>query len=162
MAILNMRLEGDEILRKVSKPVTEFDSRLHQLLDDMKDTLEDQNGAGLAAVQVGKLRRIFIIDDGEGFVEFINPQTLETSGTQNGIEGCLSYPGQWGLVTRPNYAKVKAQDRDGKWFEYEGTELTARALLHESDHLNGIIFKDGDCKMLSEEEVEEYMSRESD
>lgn len=157
MAILNMRLDGDEILRKVSKPVTQFDRGLWQLLDDMQDTLADQNGAGLAAVQVGKLRRIFLVDVGDGPVEFINPRVLETSGTQRGIEGCLSFPEQWGLVTRPNYAKVEAQDRHGNWFTFEGTELCARALLHENDHLDGIVFKDRDCRMLTEEELEQYL-----
>lgn len=160
MAILNMRLDGDDILRKVSKPVTRFDEGLWQLLDDMQDTLADQNGAGLAAVQVGKLRRIFLVDVGDGPVEFVNPRVVKTSGTQTGLEGCLSFPEQWGLVTRPNYAKVEAQDRHGNWFTFEGTELCARALLHEHDHLNGIVFKDGDCRMLSEEELDRYLDQE--
>ncbi len=159
MARLNMRLEGDEILRKVSKPVTEFDGKLGQLIDDMAETMEEQDGAGLAAVQVGKLRRLFLVDAGEGPKEFINPEILETSGTQTGIEGCLSFPGQWGMVTRPNYVKIKAQDRFGSWFEYEGEGLCARALVHENDHLNGIVFTDGDCRMLSDEEVDEIVSK---
>lgn len=155
MAIRNIREDGDQILRKKSKPVTEFNQKLWELLDDMADTLEEQNGAGLAAVQVGVLRRVFLVDVGEGITEFINPQVVETSGTQTGVEGCLSYPGQWGMVTRPNTARVKAQDRHGGWFEVYGEELFARALLHEYDHLNGVVFTDGDCRMLTDEELEE-------
>ena len=160
MAILNMRLDGDEILRKVSKPVTQFDEKLGQFIDDMVETLTRQDGAGLAAVQVGRLRRLFLVDAGEGPMVFVNPEILETSGTQTGLEGCLSFPGQWGMVTRPNYVKIKAQDRFGNWFEYEGEGLCARALVHENDHLNGILFQDGDCRMLSEEEVDEIVSRD--
>lgn len=159
MAIRNMRTEGDDILRKKSRVVEKFDRRLWELLDDMADTLAQQNGAGLAGVQVGVLRRIFLVDVGEGPVEFINPQVLETSGSQRVLEGCLSYPGQWGMITRPDHVRIKAQDRNGDWFQLEGDGLLAQALLHESEHLDGHAFKeDPTFSPLTEEEAEE-MSR---
>lgn len=161
MAIRNMRKDGDDILRKKSRPVEVFDKKLHQLLDDMGDTLDEYCGVGLAGVQVGMLKRLFILDMGEKVTEFINPVILETSGEQTGAEGCLSYPGEWGLVTRPNYAKVKAQDRFGRWFEAEGEALFARAVCHEYDHLEGIIYKDHAIRMLSPEELED-MGEEDD
>ena len=155
MAIRNMRLEGDDILRKKSRPVEKFDRRLWELLDDMADTLAQQNGAGLAGVQVGVLRRVFLVDAGEGPVEFINPEILATSGSQRVLEGCLSYPGQWGMITRPSHVKIRAQDRRGLWFELEGEGLMAQAMLHESGHLDGLAFKDDPTfTPLSEEEVE--------
>ncbi len=155
MAIRNMRLEGDDILRKKSRPVEKFDRRLWELLDDMADTLAQQNGAGLAGVQVGVLRRVFLVDAGEGPVEFINPEILATSGSQRVLEGCLSYPGQWGMITRPNHVKIRAQDRRGRWFELEGEGLMAQAMLHENGHLDGLAFKDDPTfTPLSEEEVE--------
>lgn len=153
MAKRNMRFEGDEILRKTSKPVDSFDKRLHQLLDDMAETLDKYNGAGLAAVQVGILKRAFIVDVGEGITEFINPQIVESSGEQIGPEGCLSFPGEYGIVTRPNHVRIKAQNRFGKWFEVEGDELYARAVFHESDHLDGVVFKDHAQRMLTDEEL---------
>ena len=155
MAIRNMRLEGDDILRKKSRPVEKFDRRLWELLDDMADTLAQQNGAGLAGVQVGVLRRVFLVDAGEGPVEFINPEILATSGSQRVLEGCLSYPGQWGMITRPNQVRIRAQDRRGRWFELEGGGLMAQAMLHENGHLDGLAFKDDPTfTPLSEEEVE--------
>ena len=155
MAIRNMRLEGDDILRKKSRPVEKFDRRLWELLDDMADTLAQQNGAGLASVQVGVLRRVFLVDAGEGPVEFINPEILATSGSQRVLEGCLSYPGQWGMITRPNQVRIRAQDRRGRWFELEGEGLMAQAMLHENGHLDGLAFKDDPTfTPLSEEEVE--------
>lgn len=155
MAIRNMRLEGDDILRKKSRPVEKFDRRLWELLDDMADTLAQQNGAGLAGVQVGVLRRVFLVDAGEGPVEFINPEILATSGSQRVLEGCLSYPGQWGMITRPSHVKIRAQDRRGRWFELEGEGLMAQAMLHENGHLDGLAFKDDPTfTPLSEEEVE--------
>ena len=162
MAIRNMRTEGDDILRKKSRMVEKFDRRLWDLLDDMADTLAQQNGAGLAGVQVGVLRRVFLVDAGEGPVEFINPVILETSGSQRVLEGCLSYPGQWGMITRPDHVRVRAQDRKGRWFELEGNGLMAQAILHENGHLDGLAFKDDPSfTPLSEEELEE-MSREED
>lgn len=166
MGIRNMRTEGDDILRKKSRTVEKFDQRLHDLLDDMCDTLTEHNGVGLAAVQVGVLRRAFVIDlegDGEGQVEFINPQVLEESGSQRVMEGCLSYPGQWGMVTRADHVKLRAQDRYGSWFEMEGEGLMAQAMLHEYGHLDGLSFKeDPTFEPLTEEEVEEMTRKEEE
>lgn len=164
MGIRNLRTEGDDILRKRSRTVEKFDQRLHDLLDDMKDTVTEYNGVGLAAVQVGVLRRAFVIDvEGDNPVEFVNPQLLEETGSQQVIEGCLSYPGQWGLVTRPDHVKLRAQDRNGKWFELEGDGLMAQAMLHEYGHLDGLSFKeDPSFEPLTEEEAEEMMRREEE
>lgn len=142
MAIRKVREDGDPILRKISKPVKKITRGTITLLDDMEDTMYVEDGVGLAAPQVGSLRRIFIVDVGEGIVEFINPEILETRGEQFGIEGCLSVPGKTGDVTRANYVKVKALNRDGEEFVLEGEELMARAILHEYDHLEGILFTD--------------------
>ena len=155
MAIRNMRTDGDEILRQKSRPVETFDKRLWNLLDDMGDTLAQQNGVGLAGVQVGHLRRIFIIDVGEGVVEFINPQILETSGEQFVAEGCLSFPGEWGMVRRPAHVKAKAQNRQGEWFEIEGDDLLAQAICHENDHLDGVVFLDKVERKLTDKELKE-------
>ncbi|MEG1942675.1 MAG: peptide deformylase [Angelakisella sp.] len=155
MAKRNMRYDGDELLRKTSKKVEVFDKKLRTLLDDMAETMAEFNGAGLAAVQVGLLKRLFIVDVGEGVTEFINPEILETSGEQDGPEGCLSFPGEYGMVKRPNHVKVRAQDRFGKWFEAEGDELYARAVCHENDHLDGVVFKDHVSRMLTDEEMDE-------
>ena len=160
MAIRNIREDGDEILRKISKPVTVFDRKLWELLDDMADTMAEANGAGLAAVQVGVLRRAFVVDGGDGLMEFVNPQILEASGEQTGVEGCLSFPGQWGMVTRPNHIKIKAQDRHGSWFEAEGEGLCARAMIHEAEHLDGKVFTDTGCRMLSEDEAEKLFQKQ--
>lgn len=160
MAIRNIREDGDEILRKISKPVTVFDRKLWELLDDMADTMAEANGAGLAAVQVGVLRRAFVVDVGDGLMEFVNPQILEASGEQTGVEGCLSFPGQWGMVTRPNHIKIKAQDRHGSWFEAEGEGLCARAMIHEAEHLDGKVFTDTGCRMLSEDEAEKLFQKQ--
>ena len=131
---------GDECLNKVCRPVTEFNPRLHALMDELIETLSDANGAGLAAPQVGILKRIVTIDIGEGPLVLINPEILETSGEQTGDEGCLSVPGMSGQVTRPNYVKVKALDEDMNEVIYEGTELLARAFCHEIDHLDGKMY----------------------
>lgn len=140
-------------LHKKCRPVTEFNTKLCNLLDDMKETLYESDGVGLAGPQVGILRRVFIIDVGEGIVEFINPVITETSGAQDGSEGCLSFPGEYAMVERPNYVKVSAQDRQGSFFEMDGTELMARAICHENDHLDGIVFKDRMSRMLDEDEL---------
>ena len=140
-----------------------FDRRLWDLLDDMGETQAHYNGVGLAAVQVGILRRAFIVslEEGEQPVEFINPQLLEQSGSQEVIEGCLSYPGQWGMITRPDRVKLRAQDRQGEWFEMEGEGLMAQAMLHEYGHLDGHAFKDDPTfTPLTEEEVEAMTSGE--
>ena len=143
MGLRKILTTKDPALHKVCKPVTAFDEKLHKLLDDMRETLIDSNGVGLAAPQVGILRRIFLVDvglDGEQIIEFINPEILETDGEQEGAEGCLSVPGRYGLVKRPYWVKVRAQDRDGNWFEAEGEELIGRCFCHENDHLDGIVY----------------------
>ena len=143
----------ESALHKVCKPVTEFDSKLHKLLNDMRETLIDSGGVGLAAPQVGILRRVVLVDTGEEILELINPTLLQTSGEQEGPEGCLSVPGKYGLVKRPYYATVRAQDRDGNWFECEGEELIARCFCHELDHLDGIIYTEVMERYLTEEEL---------
>ncbi|MBP3628301.1 peptide deformylase [Anaerotignum sp.] len=142
MAIRNIRISTDEVLRKKCKEVKEITPNLLTLLDDMADTMYEANGVGLAAPQVGILKRAVVIDIGEGLVELINPVILETSGSQIDDEGCLSVPGKYAPVDRPNYVKVKAMDRDGNEFIIEGEELMARALCHEIDHLDGILYID--------------------
>ena len=155
MALRKIALQGEECLTKVCRPVTEFNDRLHTLLDDMAETLEEAGGVGLAAPQVGILRRVVIVDTGEEILELVNPELVETSGEQCGAEGCLSVPGKYGLVKRPNYAKVRAQDRNGEWFEAEGEELIARCFCHELDHLDGIVYTEVMERFLTEEELEQ-------
>lgn len=140
MAIRQIRIMGDEKLEKVCRPVTEMTDRTKELIQDMLDTMYDACGVGLAAPQVGILKRIAVIDVGEGPVILINPELVETSGEQTGQEGCLSLPGQAGIVTRPNYAKVRALDENMQEIEVEGEELMARALCHELEHLDGIMY----------------------
>ena len=142
MAYRKVRTEEEDVLRKVSKEVKNFDESLWNLLEDMADTMYEENGVGLAAPQVGILKRIFVIDIGEGLIEFINPEVITTEGEQFGEEGCLSVPNKYGNVRRPNYVKMRAQDRNGNFFEVEGTELMARAMLHENDHLDGKLYVD--------------------
>ncbi len=154
MALRNIVKEGDEILNKKCRPVQKFDRKLAILLDDMAETMRDANGVGLAAPQVGILRRVVVIDVGEGLIELVNPKIIAFSGEQEGSEGCLSFPGQWGIVKRPNYVKVKAQNRFGEEFTVEGKELLARAFCHELDHLDGIVFKSVCERMLLPEEIE--------
>ena len=155
MALRNILTDQDPTLYKVSRPVTEFNERLHILLDDMQETLAKANGAGLAAPQVGVLRRAVLVDDGEEVLELINPEFREQSGEQYGLEGCLSVPGKYGYVRRPNFVKVRAQDRYGNWFEAEGEELTARAFCHEIEHLDGHLYTEKVDRFLTEEELEE-------
>ena len=155
MAIRNIVKEGDEILNKKCRPVVKFDGKLGELLDDMAETMHLANGVGLAAPQVGMLRRVVVIDVGEGVIELVNPQIIAYSGEQEEIEGCLSFPGQWGIAKRPTYVKVKAQDRFGEEFDMEGRDLLARAFCHEIDHLNGVVFKDRVERMLTPQEIEE-------
>lgn len=161
MAIRNIVTREQSALYKKCRPVTEFNGRLHQLLDDMAETLEKANGVGLAAPQVGVLRRAVLVletnvpeNEDEYVIELINPEILEVSGEQTGPEGCLSVPGEYGLVTRPMNVKVRAQDRFGEWFEVEGTGLTARCFCHEIDHLEGVIFTSKCERMLTDEELE--------
>lgn len=141
MAIRNIVKQGDPVLTKVCRPVTEFDERLWQLLDDMDQTLQKAGGVGLAAPQVGILKRLFIMDiDGKKY-EVINPEIVDAQGTQEGMEGCLSCPGEWGVTRRPRKVRLKAQDRFGKWFIISAKDLLARCICHENDHLDGILFK---------------------
>lgn len=142
MAIRNIRLDSDEVLRKISKEVPEINEKILSILDDMADTMYDANGVGLAAPQIGILRRIVVIDVGDGLIELINPTILEISGEQFGDEGCLSVPGKVGKVRRPKYCKVKALDRNNQEFTVEGYGLLARALCHEIDHLDGKLYTD--------------------
>ena len=156
MGLRKILTDKDPALHKVCKSVTEFDSKLHKLLDDMNETLVESGGVGLAAPQVGILRRVFLVDVGEEeseIVEFINPEILETDGEQYGPEGCLSVPGKYGLVKRPYFVKVKAQDRYGEWFEAEGEELIGRCFCHENDHLDGIVYTEVMDRYLTEEEL---------
>lgn len=142
MALRNIRYEGDAILRKNCREITEMTPKIAILIDDMIETMYDANGVGLAAPQIGILKRLVVIDVGDGPIVLINPEILETSGEQTGGEGCLSVPGKTATVTRPNYAKVRARDRNMKLFELEGTELLARAICHECDHLDGKLYVD--------------------
>lgn len=154
MAIRNIVTIDDPVLRKKSRPVVNFDEKLWTLLDDMKETLKKADGAGLAAVQVGILRRAVIIDVGDGKpLELINPEIVETSGEQEGQEGCLSLPGEWGVVRRPEFVRVRAQNRKGQWCMYKGEGLKARCFCHEIDHLDGIVFTDRAKRMLTDEEL---------
>ena len=140
MALRKIRTEGDPVLTKVSRPVTEMTPKLRTLIFDMLDTMYEEMGVGLAAPQVGILKRVVTIDVGDGPMVLINPEILETSGEQTGDEGCLSVPGMAGQVTRPNYVKVKALDENMEEVGYEGTELLARAFCHEIDHLDGKMY----------------------
>ena len=153
MGLRKILTTEEPALHKVCRPVEKFDWRLRKLLDDMKETLAQANGVGLAAPQVGILRRVVIVDTGEEILELVNPELLETDGEQEGAEGCLSVPGKYGLVKRPYYAKVRAQDRDGEWFEAEGEELIARCFCHELDHLDGIVYTEVMERFLTEEEL---------
>lgn len=153
MALRKILTDAEPALHKVCKPVEVFDKKLHTLLDDMRETLIESGGVGLAAPQVGILRRVVLVDIEEEILELINPTMVETDGEQVGAEGCLSVPGKYGLVKRPYYAKVRAQDRDGNWYEAEGEELIARCFCHELDHLDGIIYTEVMDRYLTEEEL---------
>ncbi|MBQ5904707.1 MAG: peptide deformylase, partial [Clostridia bacterium] len=159
MAIRKIVTSEDPILRKTSRKVEKFDEKLGYLLDDMRETLRKAEGAGLAAVQVGILRRVVLVDVGDGLLELINPEIVETKGEIEDTEGCLSVPGEWGLVKRPEYVKIKAQDRRGVWHRYEGTDLKARCFCHEIDPLDGIIYTDKVIKKLTPEEAQEFRSK---
>ena len=161
MALRNILKIGEERLRKNSRPVTAFDDRLHLIIDDMRDTLIDSGGVGLAAPQVGILRRIVLVmdtnkeelTDEEQIIELVNPEIIEVSGSQTGAEGCLSVPGEYGVVTRPENVTVKAQDRFGNEFTVSGYGLTARCFCHECDHLDGVLFVDKAERMLDPDEL---------
>lgn len=165
MALRQLRYREDEILTKPCKEVKKFDEKLAILLDDMYETMQKAEGVGLAAPQVGILRRAVVIevDDPDAddsleenpkkIMEFVNPEIIAMEGEQTGLEGCLSIPGWYGIVTRPMKVRVKAQDRDGNWFEFEGEALTARCICHELDHLEGHLFREKSQKMFSEEQI---------
>lgn len=158
MAIRNIRTMGDECLQKVCKPVKENNEKLQILIDDMLDTMYEADGVGLAAPQVGIIKRLCVIDVGEGPIVMINPEILETSGEQTGSEGCLSVPGKFGIVTRPNYVKAKALDRDFNEFEVEGEELLARAILHEVAHLDGQLYVEvTEGELMDNNQLDEYL-----
>lgn len=160
MAIRNIVRFGEDVLTKECRPVENFDRKLHQLLDDMQDTLYEANGAGLAAPQVGVLRQVCVIDVGDGLVELINPEIISVEGEQTGAEGCLSLPNEWGMVTRPQKVVVKAQNRKGKWFQKTAEDLFARCICHEVDHLHGTVFTDKAERMLTPEEVEQLQKEQ--
>lgn len=160
MALLNIIKKGDETLRKKCKPVGDITPRILTLLDDMRDTLIDSEGVGLAAPQVGILRRIALVidtNDEDKIYELINPEIIETEGEQEGVEGCLSVPGEWGINRRPMKVTVKAMDRNGEEFTVTGEGLTARCFCHEIDHLDGILYTDKSERMLTKDEIEEIM-----
>jgi len=158
MAIRKIVILGeDDVLRKHSRKVEKFDKRLHVLLGDMAETMYAADGVGLAAPQVGILRRVVVVlSDDDEILELVNPEILETSGEQTGPEGCLSVPGKFGMVKRPNVVKIKAQDRFGDWYEYEGEELMARAFCHEIEHLDGHLYVEHIDKFLTQEELNDY------
>lgn len=161
MAIRTILTEGEPALGKVCHPVTKFDQKLADLLDDLKETLSQANGLGLAAPQVGILRRAVIVVDGEGkMIELVNPEIIAQEGEQEGLEGCLSVPGMWGYVKRPAWVKVKAQDRSGNWFEVEGTEMTARCFCHELGHLDGHLYTELCDKLYTNDDLDRMMEEQ--
>ena len=163
MALRKIVLQGDECLKKKCRPVTDFNERLHTLLDDMAETLIDSGGVGLAAPQVGILRRVCVVmNEDDEIIELINPEIIATDGEQTGLEGCLSVPGKYGVVTRPYVVRVRAQDRDGVFFEVEDEGLTARCFCHEIEHLDGHLFVEHTDHLLSDEELEEYIRRQEE
>ena len=164
MALRHILTQGDPTLNKKCRPVTDFNARLHQLLDDMNDTLVEASGAGLAAPQVGVLRRACLVldEESEEYIELINPEIIAVKGEQTGLEGCLSVPGKWGIVTRPNVVKVRAQDRDGNWFEAEGEGMNARCFCHEIEHLDGHLYTEHIDHFLSDEELRAYLEAEEE
>jgi len=163
MAKLNIIKEGDPTLRKTSRPVDKITPRIHTLLDDMVETMRATNGCGLAAVQVGILKRIVVIECEEGVVyEMINPEIIAREGQQNNLEGCLSIPGRWGITDRPAKVTVRATDRNGKEYTVTGEGLLARAICHETDHLDGHLFTDCSIKLMNEDELDEFLNGDDD
>ena len=161
MAIRPILTDRDPALHKKCHAVTQFDERLGDLLDDMKETLTDANGAGLAAPQIGILRRaVIVVDENDEMLELVNPEIVQEEGEQDGLEGCLSLPGMWGNVTRPDWVKIRAQDRNGQWFEMEGTDLTARCFCHEISHLDGHMYTELTDRLYTAEELDEIMTQE--
>lgn len=160
MALRQIVKEGDSILRKKCRTITEYNQKLWDLLDDMKETLADAKGVGLAAPQVGILKRVVVIDVGEGPIEMINPEIVERKGEQEGMEGCLSIPGQWGICKRPEFVRVRYRDRNGDLYEIEGDGLFAVCACHETDHLDGILYIDNVIRMVDPSELEESDSND--
>lgn len=161
MALRNILTDDDPALHKVCRPVTKFDKRLHNLLDDLKETLADANGAGLAAPQVGILRRVaIVVNDEDQMLELVNPEIVVREGEQDDFEGCLSVPGRWGKVKRPMQVRVRAQDRNGDFFEVEGEAMVARCFCHEIDHLDGHIFTEHTDRLYTSEELDELLDKE--
>lgn len=155
MAIRTILTEGEPALNKVCHPVTKFDDKLADLLDDLKETLAKANGLGLAAPQVGILRRaVIVVDDSGEMLELVNPEIIDRKGEQDGLEGCLSVPGKWGYVKRPEWVKVKAQDRNGNWFEVDGKDVTARCFCHELGHLDGHLYVELTDRLYTSEELD--------
>ncbi len=163
MAIREILKQGEPALSKVCHPVTVFDQKLWDLLDDMKETLADAGGLGLAGPQVGILRRVaIVVNEKDEMLELVNPEIIAQQGEQDGLEGCLSVPGLWGFVKRPAWVKVKALDRHGKEFEVEGTEITARCFCHELAHLDGHLYTELAGKLYNSEELEQMMDEEEE
>lgn len=163
MALRKIVLQGDECLTKVCRPVTDFNGRLHTLLDDMTDTLLDSGGVGLAAPQVGILRRVCVVlNEDDEVIELVNPEVIFTDGEQTGLEGCLSVPGKYGVVTRPEVVRVRAQDRNGDFFEVEDSDLTARCFCHEIEHLDGHLFIEHTDRLMTEEELQEFIRQQEE
>ncbi len=163
MALRKIVLQGDECLTKVCRPVTDFNGRLHTLLDDMTDTLLDSGGVGLAAPQVGILRRVCVVlNEDDEVIELVNPEIIFTGGEQTGLEGCLSVPGKYGVVTRPEVVRVRAQDRNGDFFEVEDSDLTARCFCHEIEHLDGHLFIEHTDRLMTEEELQEFIRQQEE
>lgn len=161
MALREILKRGDPVLDKKAHPVTKFDDKLHTLLDDMNETLEEAGGAGLAAPQVGILRAVVLVaDDDDSIIELVNPVIVSAEGEQDGLEGCLSVPGYWGFVTRPAKVRVRAQDRYGKWFEVEGEGIMARCFCHELDHLAGQLYTELADRLYTPEEIDEMVDRQ--
>ncbi|MEA4954955.1 MAG: peptide deformylase [Pseudoflavonifractor sp.] len=162
MAIREILTDKDPALHKKCHPVTQFDAKLGLLLDDLKETLAHANGAGLAAPQIGILRRVVVVVDGnDQMLELVNPEILTQEGEQDGLEGCLSVPGYYGFIKRPMKVRVKAQDRTGKWFEAEGEEIVARCFCHETEHLDGHVFTEHTDKLYSVDELDQLMEEET-
>ncbi len=163
MALRTILTDEDPALHKVCRPVTNFDGRLHDLLDDLKETLAHANGAGLAAPQVGILRRaVIVVDDSGEMLELVNPEIIAQEGEQEGLEGCLSVPGRWGFVKRPMKATVRAQDRNGSFFEVEGEGIVARCFCHELAHLDGHLFSELADKLYTNDELDELLGEEDE
>ena len=160
MALRKIVCIEDELLRKKSRPVEKFDEKLHKLLDDMAETMYNANGVGLAAPQIAVLRQIVVMDCGDGLIEMINPEILSTEGEQDGPEGCLSVPGRSGMVKRPMIVRARFQDRHGEWYEIEAEELLARCIMHETDHLDGVLYVDKMYREIFAEDEEEEEAEE--